>query len=228
MLLIPKSLGLHLPRCLIIIVEGRGNGKCPATRKNERHGRRKMELIKISTTKLKVMLSADDMKKYELDPDGMVDISTRSAFWRIMRVARERCGFDAEGGRVFVKYYPERHGGCEMFVTKLGVSEHIDSGCTSGAARSRYSGNYIVYSFGSLSEVLATCRCLRESKYRGVSRLYIGDSTDRVRYYLILEKESYFASENYGHRCCDTYYHVICEHGSLLCASAVELLGKLG
>ena len=33
----------------------------------------------------------------------------------------KRCGFDAVGERVFVQYYPEKHGGCEMFVTKIGL-----------------------------------------------------------------------------------------------------------
>ena len=73
----------------------------------------------ISTTKLKVMLSAEDMKKLDFDPCGGGDLSGRAAFRNILREARDRCGFDAVGERVFVQYYPEKHGGCEMFVTKL-------------------------------------------------------------------------------------------------------------
>ena len=190
--------------------------------KTERHGLQKMELIKISTTKLKVMLSADDMKKYEFEPGETGDISARSAFWRIMRVARDRCGFDAVGGRVFVQYYPERHGGCEMFVTKLtpeGGTEPV---------KKRYSGGYIIYSFETLASALSTCRQLKASGYRGTSRLYIGDGTPSVKYYLLLERESYIAGENFGTRCRDSYYYVVCEHGSLLCSSAVEVLGDLG
>ena len=82
-----------------------------------------MELIVISTTKLKVMLSAEDMKKLDFDPCGGADISDRVAFRNILKEARERCGFDALGDRVFVQYYPEKHGGCEMFVTKITVDD---------------------------------------------------------------------------------------------------------
>ena len=78
-----------------------------------------MEVIMISNTKLKVMLSAEDMEKYSFDPEDCADISSRSAFRSILHEAREQCGFDAVGDRVFVQYYPSKSGGGEMFVTKL-------------------------------------------------------------------------------------------------------------
>ncbi len=76
-----------------------------------------MELILISDSKLKVMLSADDMRNYAFD--DMNTIHTKESFRSLMREAKSRCGFNALEGRVFVQLYRSRAGGCELFVTKL-------------------------------------------------------------------------------------------------------------
>lgn len=175
----------------------------------------------ISATKLKVMLSPDDMKKYDFEPDGDGDISSRSAFWRIMRAARERCGFDATGSRVFVQYYPERHGGCEMFVTKLTGSRGGDT-----VQREKYAGEYIIYSFRSMSGMLDACRSLGLSGYVGESIFYTDDRS-RGGYYLLIEDESYIPYEYGGVRISDSYYHVLAEHGNLRCTDAICKLSSL-
>ena len=81
-----------------------------------------MELIVISESKLKIMLSAPDMAKYELESARMDcrDIHTREAFRHIFDDARTKIGFDTEGERLFVQLYTSKEGGCEIFVTKLG------------------------------------------------------------------------------------------------------------
>ena len=78
-----------------------------------------MELIRISQTKLKIMLDRNDMRRLDLEAGNPADISSREAFRNILKEAKARCGFDAVGDRVFVQYYPDKCGGCEMFVTKL-------------------------------------------------------------------------------------------------------------
>ena len=82
-----------------------------------------MELILISDKKLKVMLSASDMQKYELDNDTIDydNTETRRAFWQILDEAKHKTGFDAASEKVFIQVYPSRGGGCEMYVTKLGA-----------------------------------------------------------------------------------------------------------
>lgn len=81
-----------------------------------------MELIIISDTKLKIMLTAPDMKHYELESAQLdcADAHTRAAFRHIFDDARDRTGFDTEGERLFIQFYASMEGGCEIFVTKLG------------------------------------------------------------------------------------------------------------
>lgn len=88
-----------------------------------------MELIVISKSKLKIMLTPPDMQRYEL-ADGQMDCAdeqTRRAFRHIFDDARDQIGFDTEGERLFVQLYTSRGGGCEIFVTKLGAK---DDACT--------------------------------------------------------------------------------------------------
>ena len=84
-----------------------------------------MELIVISEKKLKIMLTAPDMARYELEGAHMdcADTHTRAAFRHIFHDARAESGFDTEGERLFVQLYASKEGGCEIFVTKLGREE---------------------------------------------------------------------------------------------------------
>ena len=82
-----------------------------------------MDLIKINDNKLKIMLTPVDMQCYALKADELDcgGIETRQAFRNIMDEVRNRTGFDAKGNQIYVQVYPSREGGCEMFVTKLGL-----------------------------------------------------------------------------------------------------------
>jgi negative regulator of genetic competence, sporulation and motility len=82
-----------------------------------------MDLIKINDNKLKIMLTPVDMQSYDLRANELdcTNIETRQAFRSIMDEARSRTGFDAKGNQIYVQVYPSREGGCEMFVTKIGL-----------------------------------------------------------------------------------------------------------
>ena len=82
-----------------------------------------MELLLISDSKLKVMLSEEDMRRYDLNAETVnyENTETRRAFWKILDEAKERTGFDAASDKVLIQLYPSRDGGCELFVTKLGL-----------------------------------------------------------------------------------------------------------
>ncbi len=135
-----------------------------------------MELILISDTKLKVMLSATDMQKYELD-NNTIDYDnteTRRAFWQILDEAKHKTGFDAASDKVFIQVYPSRGGGCEMYVTKLGAQkigeEHHES-----KRKNTYSvlrGKTSIYRFESIDDVICVCKRLRALGYSFESGLY--------------------------------------------------------
>ena len=197
-----------------------------------------MELIKISPTKLKIMLTAAEARKYDLAVAYGCNITGGSALREILRDVKEKCGFDAACSRVFVQYYEGADGGCEMFITKLagegaprgGEAEEngrAEKKNTSPDRRraERYDSGYIVYSFTALGDMLLTCRCLAASGYTGKSSAY--SIKDKCRYYLVLDRETYFAAENNGVRCTSAYYYVLTEHGRLICTEAVGKLSPL-
>lgn len=97
-----------------------------------------MELIVISQSKLKIMLTAPDMQYYELQGNHIncVDENTRRAFRHIFDDARLQVGFDTAGERLFVQLYASRDGGCEIFVTKLGCEELYEAATATASTQS--------------------------------------------------------------------------------------------
>jgi len=80
-----------------------------------------MELRLINDNKLKIMLTNEDMASLditceEIDYD---DTGTRRMFWDILDRAKHETGFDAAGDKIFVQVYPDKSGGCLMYVTKM-------------------------------------------------------------------------------------------------------------
>ncbi len=193
-----------------------------------------MELIRISQTKLKIMLSAEDVQRFEFTTDEGKSVPDGAALRNILKEARSRCGFDAVGDRVFVQYYPDALGGCEMFVTKLSDEntekkreETSDRKSSKGARKgeSRYDSGYIIYSFGSMGHLLLTCKALSAAGYNEESFAYRIE--DKCRYYLVLVRETYHAAENNGVRCDSSFYYVLEEHGEMFCDGAVDKIGNL-
>ncbi len=207
-------------------------------------------MIVISESKLKVMLSADDMREYELD--DMNSTQTREAFRSLMREAKNRCGFNGLEGRVFVQLYRSKAGGCELFVTKLskadcggesgrstegsrmenGAVQHLRRG--DGSQDLEYRRYYddkaaksphVIYRFDEMRHLLAICAVLLASRYNGSGTAYAEEN--RKGFYLILDRETYAAGEHFGRLCPSSFYYYINEHCRLLTPDAVQTLGKL-
>ncbi len=200
-----------------------------------------MELILISASKLKIMLTDSDMKKYDLSAET-VDYdttATRRAFWSILDDAKDETGFNAASDRVLIQMYPSRDGGCEMFVTKINGSgtENKAPPVTESEkrrrGRERTQEKTVVYSFDSLATLMAVCRRLFRTHWRGCSRAY---REQMGRCYLFLSDKSmddlalrYAFLGEYGvleHTQTMSLY--IKEHALPLCEKhAVETLGNL-
>lgn len=124
-----------------------------------------MELILISDSKLKIMLTRDDMQQYALNCDTIDydNTETRRAFWNILDEAKHRTGFDAAAERVFIQLYPSKEGGCEMYVTKLGFDEgRASRALLPGGAGKRgvLRSRICAYRFARLDDLLTVCRRL--------------------------------------------------------------------
>ena len=188
-----------------------------------------MELIVIDERRIKVTLTAEDMKVYRMTSG---ETGTKDALRGILRDAREKCGYRGPGmrGRIYVEMYPSRAGGCELFVTKLAERNSGTSmkpGNESILAEYRkyiYKGR-VIYRFEEMPHLLGACAGLRRSGYHGESSAYREE--EKRAYYLILEQEFPLVAEHLGSLCSSSVYYYINEHCRKLCSNAVDRLGDL-
>lgn len=181
-----------------------------------------MELIVIDESRIKLMLTAEDMKAYR---NAAEESGTGEALRGILRAAGMR-------GRIYVEMYPSKTGGCEVFVTKLAERENRTSMKSGNERMLAEYRNYIfrgrvIYRFDTMPCLLGACAGLMQGGYRGESSAYHEETAGCGAYYLILEQESHVASEHLGSLCKSSVYYYINEHCRKLCADAVQILGKL-
>ena len=205
-----------------------------------------MELILVSESKLKVMLSEEDLSDFALTADEL-DYSkaeTKRLFWDVLSRAKRSVGFDTDGMRVLVQLYPSRAGGCEMYITKLGI------GCTEQQAQAEDAPPCLHYKpshrseegtvgpgafgFDRIEHLLAVCHRLCGIGYSAHSAAF----ADGQRYYLFLEGlditgylplDEYSFITEYGTReSPEALRRFLSEHGKPICQTeAVEQLGGL-
>ena len=151
-----------------------------------------MELIVINENKLKITLSECDMKQYSLDCNTIDydNTETRRAFWNILDEVKHQTGFDAASQKVFIQLYPSKEGGCEMYVTKLGLAhdgDGKDADTTSSHRLHPLHRRRAAYSFDSVGKLTAVCKRLSEIGFSDKSSAW-HSLLERGRYYLILEE----------------------------------------
>lgn len=185
-----------------------------------------MELIVISENKLKVMLTADDMRHYNLDCDTMDSDSgpTRRAFRCILDDARAQTGFDAGKDKIFVQLYPGKSGGCEMFVTKLGTKRKDGEIPTAPPPKRETATKEYAYVFSALSHLLLASRRLR-GNFSGTARAFT-DRTGR-EYFLVLSEDAPILTEYEGRRCKSREIPYILEYCRCFCEDAPGILSEL-
>ena len=211
-----------------------------------------MDLIKISDTKLKIMLTSADMTRYDLHSDGIsiADQHVRTVLKKLLEDAREQTGFDADTSRLFVQMYPSADGGCELFVSKEDTLESASpfySGITAPLlpkpitqARSikkfeRHGRDMCAYSFTNLEQLICVCKRLGNVGFPGKSKVY---TDTKHTYYLFLwdfsppslySIDEYCFLGEYGSReNARTLQTYIGEYGTLICdQDAVSTLSQL-
>lgn len=146
-----------------------------------------MDFLVVSDSKLKIMMSREDMKKYEIDGDNIDydNPKTRRSFWRILDAAKEACGFEVSGDKVLIQFYPSKDGS-EIFVTKLGL---ISAGAERTIAKSSkvamLSVRRSVYKFSSFPSLVLAARMLNTEECERLPRAYYDE---RDSYYIIAEE----------------------------------------
>ena len=160
-----------------------------------------MELIRISDSKVKIMLTPTDMCHFELSNGDFGDNSQkmRRAFRNLLKEVKRQIDFDADDERLSIQYFPSREGGCEMFLTHLQplicAGETNDrlpvTRCESDLSLfPKYNTVFHhsrAYRFDGIDDLLSVCRRLVRCGYIGESSAY---ADEQKRYFLILSVTS--------------------------------------
>ena len=202
-----------------------------------------MELIVIGENRLKIMLTGEDMARYDLtEPDPLEQSDycatphTREVLRHIFADAHSQIGFDTEGERLFVQLYTSKGGGCEIFVTKLGdAGEAKLLKRIMGKEKICDAQDRLVWlRIDRLEDLTALCRRLVATGFHGGSHLYISPTNGQAWYlslYVPEEQNSVpcfpFLAE-YADELKEEAGLYLGEHGQLICStSAVETMASL-
>lgn len=183
-----------------------------------------MDFIRIGSNKLKIMLTREDAARYALCPDTAdhTEEKTRRAFRAILTDIKEKTDFDAAEDKVYIQIFPSREGGCELFVTKMGVPlspKHAGGG---KAERTQRKKREVMLYFTDLAGLVAACKRLSSAKFKGESRVWLDDLH---RYWLSLCEEGDPLTARHDYACLleygamenrDNALLMLCEHGKEL------------
>ena len=150
-----------------------------------------LEFLLIGDSKIKIVLSGEEAERYKLD-SASPDVSgpgARRIFWRILEQAKGQVGFDPAGDKVLIQLYPIKNGGCELFVTKLGILSDSSARLVSKSDRiAMLSKKRLLYAFDTLEDTIAAARAIKA---------IVGDISPSSDVYY--EKDKYYlAIEEYG------------------------------
>ena len=138
-----------------------------------------MEVLKISNTKVKIMLSLEDMKKYALNTDNVDynDPKTRAKVWKMLDFVKKNHGFDPEGDKLLIQFYPSKDGGAELFVTRLsGLSKGNERFMSKSGNVTMLDSKKTMYSFESLSDLIHASKIISRTDRIKESELFYSDT----------------------------------------------------
>ncbi len=133
-----------------------------------------MELIKVNSLKLKIILSPIDVEELGLKNENIdcEESLSMKAFREILEKAKEQTGFESGYARLYVQYYPSKDGGGEMFITRRSL-HFSDSKVLHINDESSFniSSTYITF-FNSSENLISLCKRLKADNFKGKSVLY--------------------------------------------------------
>lgn len=192
-----------------------------------------MEWIRISSNKLKIMLTAEDARRYELNCESAdyADAISRTAFREILTDVRRETGFDATEDKVYIQMYPSKEGGCELFVTRLGLLTECEQAQAKAATQQKRRNaeeRRTALVFEALEPLLSLCRRLQQSHIRASDAW----QDESGRWWLLLRHAQAISLPYLSEYGKGVPYKqallFLSEHGKQICKSnAVSTLGNL-
>ena len=146
-----------------------------------------LELHLIREDKLKVLLTPFDMMKYELTCEKLDydNTETRKAIWNILDFAKHETGFDAAIGKIRIEVYPEKSGGCSIYITKISANELPPAPTMTTEKQSSPKQILTVYKFEDADSLIRVCDALRHRGYDAEARSFFEVLPDgSYRYFL--------------------------------------------
>ena len=170
-----------------------------------------MELLKIGNDALKVTLTREDMELYDIEFDMLdyANAETKRVIQSILEEARRSIGFEVLHDGLYVQAFRSRCGGCELFVTREGKKDALQS----------------LFKFDSANGVIMACARLDNCGFSGKSELHLGNNGD---YYLALcaNEDEYIFLEEVAIKL-PYSKNYLAEHTTLLSSTAVPTMAKL-
>lgn len=137
-----------------------------------------MEVLKISSTKIKIMLTADDVDKFSLSA-GDVDYNdpkTRTKVWKILDIVKKEYGFSSEGDKLLIQFYPSKDGSAELFVTRLtGLSRGNERFMSKSGNVTMLESKRMMYNFPKFEELIQASKIINGSKNIKESELFYAE-----------------------------------------------------
>jgi negative regulator of genetic competence, sporulation and motility len=128
--------------------------------------------------------------KYELTCEKLdyENTETRKAIWSILDHAKHETGFDAAIGKIRIEVYPEKSGGCAIYITKLRKNDFLscepmkeNNEKTTALPKTVMT----VYEFEDTESLIRVCRFLAHRGYNAPSRAFFEHFPDgNLRYFL--------------------------------------------
>jgi len=190
-----------------------------------------MEIIKINSKALKVILNDDECRNYDFIHDGDVsDEIFQASIDSLISTVEEAEGVSLADKSLLIQVYPLKGYGCEIYIcdTEEG-NMYKDKGAQGAVKRnSTYTG---VYRFDSLEQILTVCNRLSSITDDDGAMAFYDEETEC--YYLICRgissKELRFSFINeYAKQLKPSYAHYVKEHLKCFCnGDAIKILSKL-
>lgn len=195
-----------------------------------------MELIRVSHSKLKVMLTPDDVERLHLDPETSENEDLHSAFRTLLREIKEDCGFDPDGKELSIQYFPSREGGCEMFISHLSEAEEETQAADGPPQKIAGFHKEYAFRFAEMEALLMACKRLFSMGYIGDSQAYIDEKSNCFLFLGVLSghpfempEELRFLSEYGRQESVSDAKLYLSEYGKSICpSSAVQILAGCG
>ena len=150
-----------------------------------------MEFLLVGESKIKIVLSEDERVSYNLNaaaPD-ISGPSARRSFWSILDMAKREVGFDPSGDKILIQLYPLKQGGCEIFVTKLGILPEVSARVVAKSNKvALLSKKKSLYVFSELDDLINAAKAIKVTS---------GDTAPESDVYFD-EDKYYLSIEEYG------------------------------